>query len=320
MHSVAVLALDDTIAFDLATPIEIFGRAQLADGSAAYNVIVAGPAAQVNAGPVSLGVPHGLDSLATADTIIVPGRNDPTAPVDERVLSALRDAHAHEIRIATICVGAFTLAATRLLDGSRATTHWRAAEMLKQRHPLVNVDAGVLYVDNGQLLTSAGATAGIDLCLHLVERDFGAAVARTTSRAAVAPITRDGGQAQYIEGRPLRDDSWSLALTMTWMEANLHRELGIAEVAAHAKLSSRTLSRRFREETGSTPVQYLTRARVRFAQTLLETTAASIDRIAHEAGFGSAENLRVRFAAALHTTPAAYRKAFRGSGSIRSVE
>jgi transcriptional regulator GlxA family with amidase domain len=320
MLTVAVLALDDTIAFDLATPIEIFGRALLLDGTAAYEVIVAGPAAQVSAGPVSLGVPHGLDRLAIADTIIVPGRNDPTAPVGEPVLSALRDAHARGTRIASICVGAFTLAAAGLLDGSRATTHWLAAELLKQRHPLVDVDAGVLYVDNGQVLTSAGATAGIDLCLHLVGRDFGAAVARAASRSAVAPITRDGGQAQYIEGGPLRDDNWSLAPTLRWMEANLQRDLSLAELAAHAKLSSRTLSRRFRAETGSTPVQYLARARVRLAQILLETTTASIDLVAHDSGFGSTENLRVRFAAALNTTPAAYRKAFRDPETIRPAD
>jgi transcriptional regulator GlxA family with amidase domain len=310
MHMVAVLALDDTIAFDLATPIEIFGRTQLFDGSAAYEVFVAGPAQAVTAGPISLAVQHRLDRLRGANTIIVPGRNDPMAPVPESVLRSLREAHARGTRIASICVGAFTLAAAGFLDGQRATTHWQAAELLMREYPLIEVDPNVLYVDSGQVLTSAGATAGIDLCLHLVARDFGAAVARATSRSAVAPITRDGGQAQYVAGHSTRPDSRSLAPTLSWIEENLPLPLTLADIAGHARLSSRTLSRRFRDETGVTPIEYVIRARVRYAQNLLETTALSIDRVASESGCGTATNLRSRFGAALGTTPAAYRKAF----------
>jgi len=311
MHTVAVLALDDTIAFDLATPIEIFGRTRLANGEPAYEVLVAGPSATATAGPLSLGVPHGLDALRKADTIVLPGRNDPLAPVSADVIRALREAHSRGTRIASICVGAFTLAATGLLDGLRATTHWQASEGLRRAHPQVQVDADVLYVDNGQVLTSAGATAGIDLCLHLVARDFGAAVARSASRAAVAPITREGGQAQYIENRLERNDGWSLAPTLAWIEANLDRQLTLAEIARHALLSPRTLSRRFRDETGITPIEYVIRARIGVAQSLLETTGHSVDHIARASGFGTAANLRGKFAAALGTTPAAYRKVFR---------
>jgi transcriptional regulator GlxA family with amidase domain len=313
MHSVVVLALDDTIAFDLATPIEIFERARLADGRKPYEVTVAGPRRTVTAGPVSLVVPHRLDHLASAHTIVVPGRNDPTAPIPDRVVRALRDAHAGGARIASICVGAFTLAATGLLDGRRATTHWQASELLRQRHPLIRVDADVLYVDDGQVLTSAGATAGVDLCLHLIARDFGAAVARTAARSAVAPITRDGGQAQYIESRGRGDDDRSLAATLAWIEGNLARPLSLEGIARHARLSTRTLSRRFREEIGSTPIEYVIRARIRLAQSLLETTSVSIDRVADESGFGTAANLRGKFAAALGTTPVAYRNTFRDS-------
>jgi transcriptional regulator GlxA family with amidase domain len=215
--------------------------------------------------------------------------------------------------VASICVGAFTLAATGLLDGSRVTTHWRAAELLQRMHPLVEVDARVLYVDNGQLLTSAGATAGIDLCLHLVARDFGASVARAASRSAVAPITREGGQAQYIGGGALRGEGWSLAPTLAWLEANLHRPISLADLAFHANLSSRTLSRRFTTETGATPVEYLTRARIRLAQAMLEATDASIDQVAQASGFGTSANFRARFSRALGTAPGAYRTAFRSS-------
>jgi transcriptional regulator GlxA family with amidase domain len=198
VHTVFVLALADTIAFDLATPIEVLGRVRLPAGQAGYRVLVCGSEPMVDAGPLRLAVDHSLHALAGADTVIVPGRCDPAAPVPTAALDALRDAAAAGTRIASICVGAFTLAAAGLLDDRRATTHWAAAEQLRAAFPAVELDPEVLYVDTGQFITSAGATAGVDMCLHLVRRDYGAAIAADASRQAVAPLPRAGGQAQFI--------------------------------------------------------------------------------------------------------------------------
>jgi putative intracellular protease/amidase len=198
MHSVSVLALDGVLAFDLSTPLEVFGRARLPDGRVAYTVRVCAPHDEVDAGAFGLRSTNGLDALAGADTIILPGLADPTAPVSDDVLEALRAAAEGGTRIASICVGAFTLAAAGLLDGLRATTHWAAAKELSRRYPEVEVDAGVLYVDNGGILTSAGAAAGLDLCLYMIRQDHGSAVAADAARLAVMPLQRDGGQAQYI--------------------------------------------------------------------------------------------------------------------------
>ncbi|NYE95133.1 transcriptional regulator GlxA family with amidase domain [Psychromicrobium silvestre] len=310
MHTVAVLALDDVIAFDLATPVEVFGRARLPDGRPAYQVIVAGPSPLVKAGPMSIAVPQGLEALATADTIIVPGLHDPEAALPAQVSAALHDAYRAGTRIASICVGALTLAATGLLDGKKATTHWRAAAALAQLHPSIDVDPAVLYVDNGQLLTSAGAAAGIDMCLHLIRLDFGSAVAMDAARAAVMPLAREGGQAQYINHRTLGSDQATLAPTLEWIERNSHRPLTLEEIAAQAKLSTRTLNRRFRDQTQLTPLQWLAQARIRQAQSLLETTRHPVERIAHQTGFGSAANFRAKFRSAVGTTPLAYRNAF----------
>jgi transcriptional regulator GlxA family with amidase domain len=189
MHTVAVLALPDVIAFDLATPIEVFGRARLPDGRGAYRVVVCGAAPTVAAGPLRISVDSGLDETLRADTIIVPGRNDITWPTPTPILDTLRAAAAAGTRIASICVGAFTLAEAGLLDGRRATTHWLAADAFAARFPKVQVDPDVLYVDGGDVLTSAGAAAGLDLCLHLVRRDHGVAVAADASRLAVSPAT-----------------------------------------------------------------------------------------------------------------------------------
>jgi transcriptional regulator GlxA family with amidase domain len=184
VHTVAVLALPGTIAFDLATPIEVLGRAVLPGGKAGYRVLVCGSEPVVDAGPLRLAVDHGLEALRAADTVIVPGRQDPTAPLPTAALAALRTAAAAGTRVASICVGTFTLAAAGLLDGRRATTHWAAADLLRTTYPRVQVDPDVLYVDTGQFVTSAGATAGVDMCLHLVACDYGAAIAADTSRMA----------------------------------------------------------------------------------------------------------------------------------------
>ncbi|WP_405603713.1 helix-turn-helix domain-containing protein [Streptomyces sp. NBC_01410] len=311
MHTVAVLALDGVIAFDLSTPLEVFGRTRLPDGRAAYRVRVCSPSPEVDAGAFTLRAPRGLDALAEADTIIVPGCADPAAPVPPEVLDALRAAAARGTRIASICVGAFVLAATGLLDGLRATTHWLGAAALAAAHPEVDVDPDVLYVDNGQFLTSAGAAAGLDLCLHMIRGDHGSAVAADAARLSVMPLEREGGQAQFIvHEQPPSPDGMTLEPLLRWMEDNARRELTLGEIAARAGMSTRTLNRRFREQTATTPLQWLHRSRIRQAQYLLETTAHSVDRIATQVGFGSPTAFRDRFKRQVGTSPQAYRRAF----------
>ncbi|MFD7610791.1 GlxA family transcriptional regulator [Streptomyces sp. NPDC059828] len=307
MHSVAVLALDGVIPFDLATPLEVFGRTVDASGGSAYELLVCGPRRSVDAGPTRLSVPHGLDRLVRCDTVVVPGRSDPGQTPPAHVLDALRAAADRGARLASICVGAFDLAATGLLDGLRATTHWRAAPLLAARHPRVEVDSAALFVDNGRILCSAGAAAGLDLCLHMVGRDHGGAVAAESARTAVVPLTREAGQAQFITDDHL--GSSSLTATLHWIEERASRRLTVEEIARAATVSTRTLNRRFADELGVTPSLWLVRARVRRAQRLLETTDWPVERVARECGLGSAGNLRARFAAIVGTTPARYRAA-----------
>jgi len=311
MYSVVVLALPDTIAFDLATPIETFGRVRLPDGRPGYRVVVAGLGQSVQAGPLRVQLDEGLDVLERADLIVVPGRNDPSRPSPPEILTALRSAARKGTRIASICVGAFTLAEAGLLDGKDATTHWLAADEFASRFPAVRLNPDVLYTDNGDILTSAGAASGLDLCLHIIQRDYGMAVAADAARLAVAPLHRPGGQAQYIvRNRPTAGAS-ALRDILTWIEANAHRELTLADLAAEAGVSARTLTRRFTDETGQSPMQWVSGVRLRHAQELLETTDYTVDRIAAQTGFPSTSNFRAQFAHALGVTPGAYRKVFR---------
>ncbi|MFE4912395.1 GlxA family transcriptional regulator [Streptomyces sp. NPDC056652] len=314
MHTVAVLALDRVIPFDLSSPIEVFSRTRLPDGGAAYRVVVCAAAAgtEIDAGPFTIRAPYGLDVLAEAHTIILPGTDDPAAPVPPAVLDALRAAAARGIRIASVCSGAFILAATGLLDGLRATTHWAAAPLLAANHPAVTVDPDVLYVDNGRLLTSAGAAAALDLCLHMIRKDYGSAVAADAARLSVMPLEREGGQAQFIvlEQPPVPAGAMMEPL-LRWMEENAGRELTLKDIAARAATSTRTLNRRFREQTGTTPLQWLHRARIRQAQYLLEATTHPVDRIATQVGFGSPTAFRDRFKRVVGTSPHGYRAAFR---------
>ncbi|GAB2986539.1 helix-turn-helix domain-containing protein [Amycolatopsis acidiphila] len=311
MHTVAVLALDKVVPFDLATPIEVFTRTRLPDGRPAYRLRVCGAAPSVDAGAFTLQVPWGLDGLSGADTIILPGCAELTE-VPREVLDALRDAAARGARLASICSGAFVLAATGLLDGRRATTHWAGAAALAARHPAIEVDPDVLYVDNGQFLTSAGAAAGLDLCLHLIRRDHGSAVAADAARLSVMPLEREGGQAQFIvHDQPPVPRGSALEPVLSWLEDNRAKELTLEDVAAYAGMSTRTLNRRFREQTGSTPLQWLLRARVRQAQYLLETTDRPVDLVATEVGFGSVTAFRERFKRVVGTSPHGYRAAFR---------
>ncbi|SNQ49387.1 Transcriptional regulator containing an amidase domain and an AraC-type DNA-binding HTH domain [Frankia canadensis] len=314
MHVVAVLALDDVVPSDLMTPLDVFGRTHLPGGGPAYEVRICTPAAEVTTGAFTLRAPWRFDTLAAADTVIIPGREDEAGDPPVAALDAVREAAAAGARIASICSGAFLLAATGLLDGRRATTHWAAAAELARRHPAVTVDPNVLYVDNGQVLTSAGASAGLDLCLHMVRRDQGVAVAARTARLCVAPLERDGGQAQFIDRDPPPPDGLALEPLLRWLAANSHRELTLADIAAHARVSPRTLNRRFREQIGVTPVAWLRRSRLRHAQQLLETTGHPVEMIAAQVGFGSPAAFRERFRELVGTSPRAYRRAF-GTGA-----
>ncbi|MEV0973864.1 GlxA family transcriptional regulator [Microtetraspora glauca] len=316
MHTVAVLALDHVVAADLATPIEVFGRARLADGRRPYRVQVCAATPQVPGDAFTIIAPHGLEALREADTIIVPGCSEHAAPPGQEVLDSLRAAAAAGTRIASICVGAFTLAAAGLLDGLSATTHWVAAHRLAEMFPLVDVRPDVLYVDNGQILTSAGAAAGLDLCLHIIRRDLGSAVAADSARLSVMPLEREGGQAQFIvHAQPPMPRGSLLEPVLSWIEDNLAQEVTLAAMAARSGLSERTFSRRFREQTGTTPLQWLLRARVRRAQFLLETTDHGVERIAAQAGFGSPTAFRERFKRVVGVTPQSYRSSFRTDAS-----
>lgn len=311
MHTVAVLALDGVIPSDLTTPIEVFSRTRLPGGHAAYRVRICAAKPEVETEAFGIRVRWGLDTLAEADTIILPGCADVTVPVPAEILDALRGAAANGTRIASICTGAFVLAATGLLDGHRATTHWLAAALLASTHPEIEVDPDVLYVDNGQILTSAGAAAGLDLCLHMIRRDHGSAVAADAARMAVMPLEREGGQAQFIvHDQPPTPQGSTMEPLLRWMEDNSGRELTLDDIATHAGMSARTLNRRFREQTGTTPLQWLHRARIRQAQYLLEATAHPVERIAAQVGFGSPTAFRDRFKRVVGTSPHAYRHAF----------
>ncbi|MGW7492397.1 GlxA family transcriptional regulator [Streptomyces sp. NPDC054786] len=312
MHTVAVLALDKVIPFDLSTPIEVFTRTRLPDGRPGYQVRVCAERPEVDAGAFTLRAPWGLAGLTDADTVIVPGTADPAAPLPPAVHDALHAAAANGTRIASICSGTFPLAASGLLDGMRATTHWAAAGMLAAAHPDIEVDPEVLYVDNGQILTSAGAAAGLDLCLYLIRRDYGSAVAADAARLSVMPLEREGGQAQFIvQPFPSTPRGSTLEPLLTWLQDNLARDLTLADIAVRADTSTRTLMRRFREQTGTTPLQWLQRARVRQAQHLLETTTHSVERIGAQVGFGSSTAFRDRFKRTTGVSPQTYRRTFR---------
>jgi transcriptional regulator GlxA family with amidase domain len=315
MRSVAVLALPDVIAYDLSIAVEVFGRVPLSTGENGYQVRVCATEPVVDAGPLRIGADHGLEALADADIIIVPGRDDPTAETPVRVIAALRSAYAAGAQIASICTGAFTLAAAGLLDGKRATTHWVAADLFRTTFPDVALDPDVLYVDEGQILTSAGATAGVDLCLYMVQRDHGAAAAAAAAKLAVAPLHRSGGQAQFIVRNRLPVSAigarTELDAVLAWIEQNAHRDLTLADIAGYAATSVRTLNRRFQAETGQTPMQWVTGVRVRHAQQLLEQSSRGVERIGRDVGFTSAANFREQFRRLSGVAPQSYRNTFR---------
>jgi transcriptional regulator GlxA family with amidase domain len=253
---------------------------------------------------------HGLTKLRQADTVLVLPTERPDQ-VPPEVLVALRAAHRRGARLVSLCTGAFILAAAGLLNSRRATTHWTECADLARRYPLVSVDPAVLYVDEGDILTSAGTAAGIDLCLHVVRRDYGTEVATQRARQMVVPPQRDGGQAQYIDApMPEVDSSDLFADTISWLEEHVDQPVQVHDLAARAAMSPRTFARRFLATTGVTPYQWLLRQRVRLAQRLLEVSDLPVEIVAKRSGFVTAGNLRKHFSRAVHTSPQSYRRAF----------
>lgn len=312
MHKIAVLALNSLVSFDLAIPCLIFGLVKRTEDKDAYGVFVCAETKVVNAGVFGLSAHWGLDQMETADTIIIPGIVDLTLSISDAVIAALKAAAERGARMVSICTGAFVLAEAGLLDGLRVTTHWKAAEELARRFPKLIVDPNVLYIDNGQILTSAGVTAGIDLCLHIVRLDHGSRAAADAARMAVMPLERDGGQAQFIV-HEAPSSATTLQPLLAWLENNLNQPLTLHDLARQSSMSTRTLSRRFMEQVGTTPLQWLLASRIRRAQQLLETTQLSVEHIATTTGFGSATAFRERFNRLVGISPQAYRRAFNSS-------
>ncbi len=316
-HRVAILLFDRPAMFETSIAIEVWGNDRSDQGVPLSEVRMCsaeGPVLRVNSG-FEMHLHHGLEALEWADTVVIPSA---PYPLDERdygeaTLDALRAAHARGARIATFCSGAFVLAATGLLDGSSATTHWFHANKFRLRFPSIELDPNVLYVGGDGLYTSAGTSSGIDLCLHLVRQDWGADIANTIARRMVVPPHRDGGQAQYVEQpMPISDDvDGDLRAVLQWVEGNLGRHLTVDELARRAAMTPRTFARRFKAATGTTPLQWILHQRVVAAQRMLEATTATIDEIAATCGFGSAAALRQHFTKVVGSTPSAYRAAFR---------
>jgi transcriptional regulator GlxA family with amidase domain len=305
-----VVAFDGVLLGDLATPVEIFARARVGDGRIPYDVRVCSAGSSVASQHVTLQVPWRLSTLRRADTVIVPGIDDIGRSLPPDMVRAIRRAVDRGARVAAITSGAFVLAATGALDGRRATTHWQGAAELARRFPRIQVDASLLYVDDGGVITSAGAASGLDVCLHMVRSDLGAEVAAQVARVAVMPPERGGRQAQLLVHEPPPDEGPSMGKLLEWLERNLRSDLPLHVIARRAAVSTRTLSRRFREQVGTTPALWVARARLRHAQRLLETTDLSVERVAVEAGFRTSALLREHFGKALGTTPQAYRRAF----------
>jgi transcriptional regulator GlxA family with amidase domain len=314
-HEVAVLALPGVIAFELGLPHKLIGGAVDDEERPLYRVRVA----TVDGGPIRTSAgyrilpEHDASILRTADTVVIPGITTGQAKergVLEPELAAALD--GLRARMVSICTGAFVLAAAGLLDGRRATTHWMHADAFRAMFPRVELDPDVLYVDDGDVLTSAGNAAGIDLCLHLVRRDHGVTVANRVARRTVVAPWRDGGQRQFIEPMP-DPDGPGTAPTRAWALERLGEPVSLAELAAHASMSVRTFTRRFRAETGVSPARWLTAQRVELARRLLETTDLPVDRIAADAGFGTTASLRQHLHAAIGVAPLAYRRTYRGA-------
>lgn len=319
VQTVAVVAFDGISPFHLSVPCLVFGQEMTGPGMPRFKLLVCAPEAgplRTPAGFVVDGV-HRLSAIAKADIIIVPSWHSPNEagyrPPPEVLLKALRAAHRRGARIVGLCVGAFVLAEAGLLDGRPATTHWALAPTFAQRYPQVELRPDVLYVDDGDVLTSAGTAAGIDCCLHLLRTEHGAEVANHMARRMVVAPHRQGGQAQYVEQPlPASGADHRLADVLAWVQKHLNRPHSLDELARRALLSRRTFTRHFRQITGTTVGQWLLNQRLALAQRQLESTSRSIEQIAADAGFGSAVSLRRHFSATLQTSPATYRREFRG--------
>ncbi|MFE2276489.1 helix-turn-helix domain-containing protein [Streptomyces sp. NPDC059454] len=310
MTTVALAVTDGMLHFELSVAHEVFGTAPAGVPGPWYDLVVCGPGA-VRAGRFRLDPDHGLDRLPYADTVIVPGWADVDEEPPADLLDAVRAAHEAGARVASLCTGAFVLAAAGLLDGRRATTHWAHTRVLAERHPRVTVDPDVLYVDNGSVLTSAGKAAALDLCLHLVRLDHGSSVANTLARRLVVPPHRHGGQAQFVATPVPPPGNHPLAELLPWVLERLDQPLTVEDLARRARMSSRNLGRHFRSVTGTTPLQWLLTQRIRHAQELLETTDDGIDSIAAATGMGTATTLRRHFNRTVGVPPDTYRRTFR---------
>jgi transcriptional regulator GlxA family with amidase domain len=298
--------LPGVIALEFGTATQVFGR----DPHYDLTVCAEGRAAPVPGSGCVINTAAGLEGLERADTVIVPGYEDVDVSVSEAVLDALRVARVRGVRLVSICTGAFALAAAGLLDGRPATTHWRWTHELQARYPAVEVLPNRLFVDDGDILTSAGVTAGIDLCLHLIRRDHGAAAANTRARALVAPPQRQGGQAQYVERLLPEASNHDLGPLRDWMLENLALPHDLDTLAGRAHMSRRTLTRRFREETGLSPMRWLADARIDRARELLETTAEPVENIGRLTGLGAPASVRAAFHRHIGTSPQEYRSLF----------
>ncbi|UNO39494.1 helix-turn-helix domain-containing protein [Streptomyces sp. MST-110588] len=317
MPTIAVAVTDGMPFFELAIPCHIFGtdRPDTPDGWYDLRVCAIGTD---GADPHARSwfrahTPYGAAELVAADTVLVPASADVHGDPPPELLDALRSAHRRGARLVSLCSGAFTLAATGLLDGRTAATHWMYAALLAERYPAVSVDPTVLYIDHGDVLTGAGATAAIDVCLHLVREDFGTEAANTLARQLVAPAHRPGGQAQFIQAPlpPRTDDS--LAPLLHWARESLDRPLTVADLARRAHTSPRTLVRRFHAATGTTPMRWLQAQRIARARELLEGSDLPVDRVAEVCGLGTAANLRRHFTRAVGVPPIDYRRSYRAA-------
>lgn len=315
MHRIAVLCLDGLVAFDLTAPAQAFMLAAKPNGEPLYEVTTCSPGGEPvrTTSGFQVTPDSGLGALRRAGTIVLPGYANLFAPPPEEALAAVRAAARRGARLMSVCTGAFALAHAGALDGRRATTHWAWAGELAKRFPAVEVDPDALFVDEGEVLTSAGLSAGIDLSLHIIRRDCGAAVGERVARHMVAAPHRDGGQAQFFRPEP-PSAGGSLEPTRHWALERLAEPLDVAAMSRHAGVSPRTFARRFREETGTTPLQWLLAQRVLEARRLLEESDLPVEEVAWRAGFGTAASLREHFRRATATSPSAYRRSFQPAG------
>jgi AraC family transcriptional activator FtrA len=313
MHTIAILIYDHINPFELAVATEVFGLDRPELGVQWYQTFVCAvePRPILTRSGFSIFTSYDLTQMREANTIIVPSTTPGNITVPDQLRDSLRDAYQRGTRIVSFCTGAFVLAAAGLLDGRRAATHWLWSSQLAQQYPRIRVDPSVLYVDEGQILTSAGTAASIDLALHIVRKDYGAEIASAVARRMVVPPFREGGQAQYIQSSiPDLGDLSSFSEILQWMKTHLHEDLPIERLASEMKMSQRTFARHFRKATGTTPHQWLLQQRIVQAQRLLETTDESIERIASLCGFSSAAMLRIHFHHCVQISPQAYRHSF----------